>query len=91
MVTGSNACKSLKILPFAPLPPKMIIFEPARTAEWAYLGVGGVPEILGFYIKRKHYCEFIGINIQDISIVEVGISFGFSRVVVTSKNDYRGS
>jgi hypothetical protein len=25
----------------------MIIFEPASTAEWAYLGAGGVPEIFG--------------------------------------------
>lgn len=25
----------------------MIIFEPAKTAEWAYLGAGGVPEIFG--------------------------------------------
>jgi len=22
--------------------------EPASTAEWAYLGAGGVPDILGF-------------------------------------------
>ncbi len=48
IVTGSRACKSLNIFPFAPLPPKIIIFEPAKTAEWAYLGAGGVPEILGF-------------------------------------------
>ena len=33
MVTGSKACKSLNIFPFAPLPPKIIIFEPAKTAE----------------------------------------------------------
>jgi hypothetical protein len=26
----------------------MIIFEPASTAECAYLGAGGVPDILGF-------------------------------------------
>lgn len=47
IVTGSSACKSLNILPLAPLPPKMIILEPASTAECAYLGAGGVPEILG--------------------------------------------
>ena len=47
MVTGSRACKSLKILPLAPLPPKMMIFDPAKTAEWKYLGAGGVPDIFG--------------------------------------------
>jgi hypothetical protein len=46
--TGSRAWRSLKTLPFAPRPPKMIIFEPASTAECAYLGAGGVPDILGF-------------------------------------------
>ncbi len=25
----------------------MIILEPANTAEWAYRGAGGVPEIFG--------------------------------------------
>ena len=53
MVTGSNACKSLNIFPLAPLPPKIIIFEPAKTAECAYLGAGGVPEILGFYNQLR--------------------------------------
>lgn len=48
IVTGSRACRSLKIFPLAPLPPKIIILDPASTAEWEYLGVGGVPEILGF-------------------------------------------
>lgn len=33
IVTGSKACKSLNILPLAPLPPKTMIFEPAKTAE----------------------------------------------------------
>ena len=47
IVTGSSACRSLNILPLAPLPPKIIIFEPARTAECAYLAAGGVPDILG--------------------------------------------
>ncbi len=47
MVTGSKACKSLNIFPLAPLPPKIIIFEPANTAECAYRGAGGVPDILG--------------------------------------------
>lgn len=50
METGSRACRSLNTLPLAPLPPKIIIFEPAKTAECAYLGAGGVPDILGFYI-----------------------------------------
>lgn len=49
--TGSRACKSRNTLPFAPRPPKKIILDPARTAEWAYLGAGGVPDILGFYIN----------------------------------------
>ena len=35
MVTGSKACKSLNIFPFAPLPPKMMILDPAKTAECA--------------------------------------------------------
>ena len=52
IVTGSRACKSLNILPFAPLPPKIIILEPAKTAEWPYLGSGGVPDILGFLIRK---------------------------------------
>ena len=46
MVTGSRACKSLKT-DFEPLPPKMIILDPARTAECPYLGGGGVPDIFG--------------------------------------------
>jgi len=29
------------------LPPKIIILDPARIAEWPYLAEGGVPEILG--------------------------------------------
>jgi hypothetical protein len=36
------------LLPLAPLPPKIIILEPANTAECAYLGAGGVPDIFGF-------------------------------------------
>jgi len=28
----------------------MIILDPAKTAECPYLGAGGVPDILGFYI-----------------------------------------
>lgn len=48
IVTGSSAWRSLKIFPLAPRPPKIMIFDPARTAEWAYLGAGGVPDILGF-------------------------------------------
>ena len=48
MVTGSRAWRSRNILPLAPLPPKMMILEPAKTAEWAYLAAGGVPDIFGF-------------------------------------------
>ncbi len=62
IVTGSNAWRSLKIFPLAPLPPKIIIFEPARTAEWAYLGAGGVPEIFGlvnlFALTSSIYVSF---------------------------------
>lgn len=46
-MTGSRACKSLYTAPFGPLPPKIMILEPAKTAECPYLGGGGVPEILG--------------------------------------------
>lgn len=48
IVTGSRAWRSLNIFPLAPLPPNIMIFDPASTAECAYLGAGGVPEILGF-------------------------------------------
>lgn len=48
ILTGSRACKSLKQIFFPdPLPPKIRIQLPAKTAVWPYLGFGGVPSIFG--------------------------------------------
>lgn len=89
--TGSSACKSLNTFPLAPRPPNIIILDPASTAEWAYLGAGGVPEILGFYINFLNYCKFISIDIKNISIVKISIPLIFASIIMPPKNDNRSS
>jgi hypothetical protein len=79
-VWGSRAWRSLNTV-FSPLPPKIMIRDPAKIAECWYLGAGGVPEILFFWVKIN-YAPSVCIHIQYIGIVQIFITFLFSGIIV---------